>query len=246
MSTLVSDLIQQAFLDIDEIRVGRLISTPEQTDSFMRLNQMLAQWSREELSVYNTFHDGPLTLTAGVVNYTFGTVGASLTSSALPIRVTGASSVSGAFTSPVEVISYAEFTSRVENGRGRATVLAKLLAADGSYPVISLRVYPAPAASPGGLWLDYWAAFTQFANVGVTLSMPPGFERALHLNLAVELFPYYARHARPGAFEILAAQAQQAKKSIVDLNAAILGARGQETGARGQTPAASAPPKAAA
>jgi hypothetical protein len=223
--SLVSDLITDSWLDIDEIRVGRLIAAPEQADSFARLNQIISQWSREELTVYTTVHQS-FTPTAGVTDYTLGTGGSFVTAS-IPIRVTSAMGMQLPFSGPVEVLSYAAFTERVKNGRGRSTVLAELLAADNAYPAINLRIHPVPAAAPGTLALSYWIALPQFATVGDTIALPPGFERALRLALAVDLFPVYARHARPNAFEILAASAQEAKKSIVALNAEVLGARTQ-------------------
>lgn len=223
--SLVSDLITDAWLDIDEIRVGRLISTPEQTDSFARLNQIVAQWSREELSVYTNVHQGFLP-TTGVQDYTVGTTGM-FSTPFIPLRVTSAMSVQGNFSSAVPVLSFAAFTERTKNGRGRSTVLAELLAADAAYPLINVRIFPLPAAAPGYLYLDYWTALPQFATVGDTIALPPGFERALRLALAMDLFPVYARHARPGAMELLAAAAQEAKKSIIAINAEVLGARTQ-------------------
>ncbi len=231
--SLVSDLLQQAFLDLDEIRVGRLIAPLEQAESFARLNQLLSQWSTEQLSVFTIVHQG-LTLTAGTADYTLGT-GGTLVTTSRPVRVTGALSVSGAFRSPVEVMGFDAFDAdpRVVNGRGKATVLAKLLAADQAYPSLALRVHPTPAPAPGTLFIDYWTALAAFATVGDTIALPPGYEKALRWNLALDLYPTFCRHPRPGALETIAGMAQASKASIVALNAAVLGS---------SAPPAAAPP----
>lgn len=221
MSTLVSDLINQSFLDLGAIAPGEAITSAEQADAFARLNQMLATWSIEQLSVYTVLHQS-FTPTAGTDLYTLGAAGSFATTGAVvPVRVTSAASVSGSFRSPVEVLSFKDFTLRAGNELGSTSVLAKLLAADSSWPAINLRIFPIPAAGPGALQLDYWTALTQFANVGATVTLPPGFEAGLHWNLAVELWPQYAR---PGnSIDIIAANAEKAKAAIAAVNADILG-----------------------
>jgi hypothetical protein len=229
---LVSDLITEAWLDIDEITVGRLISSAEQADSFARLNAMLDQWSTEELSVYTEAHTG-FTVTAGTAAYTLGPSGTlSLASSA--VCVTGASSSSAPFAKNIEVVSFPEFHARRENRRGRTTVLAELVAADQHWPLINILLYPTPAASPGTLWLDYWLPLTAFTAVTETVSLPPGYTNALRLNLALELFGPYARHARPGKFEWLVGQAKAAKEAVVALNLQVK--RGQAASAAAAMP----------
>jgi hypothetical protein len=238
---LVSDIITSAFLDLNEITVGRTIATTEQTDAFARLNMMLDEWSSEQLMVPNVVHQG-FTLTANYSGYTLG-VGGTLTTSAQPIRVTGAASVWGAgFRSAVKVVSFDKFDAEIEDPLSTTAVLAKVLAADGASPLINLRVFPTPAASPGTLYLDYWTALAAFVTVGDTVSLPVGFDDALHYNLALKLYPLYAR---PGttALELITRQAAASKAKIAELTAAILGTRlGIEAGAPA-TVAPVAPPK---
>lgn len=219
--SLVSDIINQSFLDLGAIAPGEDITSAEQSDSFIRLNQMLATWSIEKLSVYTVEHQS-FSLTAGTDLYTLGAAGSLATTGAVvPVRVTSAASISGAFRSPVQVLSFEAFALRASNDLGSTSILAKLLAADNAWPAINVRVFPIPAAGPGTLELDYWTALTQFANVGVTVALPPGFEAALHWNLAVELWPQYAR---PGnSIDVIAANAQKAKAAIAAVNADILG-----------------------
>lgn len=217
---LVSDLINQAFLDMGAIAAGETITGAEQADAFLRLNQMVKTWSIEHLTAPNMSHTA-FTPVAGTIAYTLGT-GGSFTTAARPLRVTGATSLSGNFRSNVEVMSFEQFHSTVNDPLGSSSVLALKLAADNGFPSINLRVFPVPAASPGTLWLDYWMALAAFGGVGDTIALPEGWENALHFNLAVALYPQYARAG--GIPDVLAANAQNSKESLVALNREILGA----------------------
>ncbi len=89
------------------------------------------------------------------------------------------------------------------------------LAADTAYPLINVGVFPAPAYA-GSLELSYWTPLTEFASLSGTLTLPEGWEDFLHFDLAVALHPRYGRESVK--VETLAANAQNAKAKIVDLN----------------------------
>jgi hypothetical protein len=159
-------------------------------------------------------------LTAGTNIYTLGT-GGSLVTAARALRVTGAQSVSGGFRSVLKVMSFDQFAAEVADPIAQTSVLGEVLAADGSFPSINLKIFPMPAGNPGALWLDYWSALAQFATVGDTINLPDGWARALHYNLALEIYPQYARAG--GIDPVLAAKAQESKGALNALNAEILG-----------------------
>jgi hypothetical protein len=227
---LVSDIINQALMDIGGYAVGETMTSAEQADAFMRLNQMLDSWSREQLTLPNYLHTS-FAMIAGTSVYTLGTAG-TLVTAAVPLRVTGAASVSGNFRSNCRVISFDQFASEVSDPMSSTSVLANTVAADGSFPNINIKVFPVPAAAPGTLWLDYWSAIAQFITVGDTLNLPAGWQDALHFNLAVRLYPQYARAG--GIDPVLAANAQSSKGALVALNAQILGEQQQAPAAGGQ------------
>jgi hypothetical protein len=219
MSVLVSDIINEAILDLAGIAPGESLTTAELNDAFARLNAMIASWSTEGLTVPYFSHTA-FTITQGVSVYTLGT-GGSLVTTARPMRVSGASSVSGNFRSAMKVVGFDQFAAEVGDPIASSTVLAKVLAADGSSPSINLRVFPVPATSPGTLWLDYWMELAQFATTGDSVTLPDEFVDALHFNLAVRLYPQYARAG--GIPPELAANAQSTKQALVARNSAIQG-----------------------
>jgi hypothetical protein len=201
------------------ITAGGSISTAQQTAAFLILQQMWAGWSTEQ-DMSNAVYHQAFTLTAGQNAYTLGTAG-TLVATANPLRVTAATSTSGAFRNPVTVVSFDKFDQLVADGTGKTSVLAELVAVDNSYPTKNIRVYPTPAASPGSLTLEYFAQLAQFATVGDSLNLAPGYEEALHYNLAVALYPQYRRAA--GIPPELAILAENSKRRIMDLNRSILG-----------------------
>jgi hypothetical protein len=90
-----------------------------------------------------------------------------------------------------------------------------ILAADTAYPLINIGVFPAPSAI-GSLELSYWTPLTEFASLAGTLTLPEGWEDFLHFDLAMALIPRYGRQGFDPT--TLAANAQNAKAKLVDLN----------------------------
>lgn len=219
MANLVSDIINEALADLGVIRPGETISATVLADCFMRLNQMWAGWGSEP-DVTNAQYHQALTVTAGTSTYTFGT-GGTLVATAAPIKVYGAQSVSGVFRQSVKVVSFKEFDESVSDNGGTTAVLASVLAVDNAYPSQNLKVFPTPAATPGTLNLDYVGAMTAFAATSTSLALHPAFEEALHFNLAMVLLPRYGRQGFDPT--VLAANAQNSKARIVELNRSING-----------------------
>jgi hypothetical protein len=213
---LVSDLITESFLDLGATAAGETITTAEQTDAFNRLNLIVDQWSREELTAFMIYH-GSFTLAAGTANYTLGPTGTWVTAG-VPNRVTGGRAYSGAFSGGLKLLSFAEFDEISDDPHGETVAIPSILAADQGWPVIALRFHPTP--SGGTAEIEYWTAFAQFATVGDTINLPPGYTAALQKNLALHLFPQYAR---PGnSVDLVAGLAQSTKASIVDLSTRVI------------------------
>jgi len=221
MATLVSDIINQAMEDLGVIRPGESISGALQASAFLVLQQRWALNCLEELFSTQRYHQS-FTLAAGTSVYTVAASGGSLTSTVYPIRIVGWRSVSGSFESSGQVVSFEEFEGKVANAFAESSVLAKMVAADGGYPLKTIRVFPVPATSPGSLILDYYGQMTQFAAVSDSLAFAPGYEDFLHNDLAVALYPRYAR-AGAQSLQALAANRQSSLGIITALNAAIQG-----------------------
>jgi len=228
---LVSDIITEAFLDLGLIAPGQTITSEEQADAFLRLNQMLKSWSNEHVSIFTEAHT-VYALVAGTSAYTMG-VGGTFTTALRPVKICGASAVSGGFRAPVKVMGFEEYHATVDDGRGVTAILPQALARDNSFPLVNLRVFPTPAPSPGSIEIDYWTELTAFATVGDTVSLPAGFEDALHFNLATRIYPQYAKLS--GLDAGLALNAQLTKTAITALAASVFGTTPEPTNTQKDT-----------
>lgn len=212
---LVSDLINEAFLDIGMIQPGQAVTGAMQTDAFTRLNQMLASWSAEQLTVFDQ-RVTSFQLQAGIPTYTFG-VGGSFNPGVRAQKVTAwRASYGNVLMRGGRVLSLDELGAVATQEAGEQTAVPKAVGADTSYPLINVRIFPPPSSSPGQLELAYWVPIAAFATVGDTVNFPSGFEDALHFGLAVRLYHAYPRQG--GIPPELAANAQNTKAAIVQQN----------------------------
>lgn len=209
----VSDLINKSLTAIGVLAAGETPATEERDDAFVVLNNLIASWSSQGLPVYGISR-GTATLT-GAGSYTIGTGQA--INIARPVKLESASVLTVAgIRNPVRIIPVEEWTG-VKDSTATG-LLAEVLYYDGGFP--TGNVYLAPKPSAGTLELFYLAPLAAFSSVSDVISLPPGYERALRLALAVELAPEYGRPVTPE----LQALSEDAKTSIFGLNRAVVGA----------------------
>lgn len=242
MANLVSDLIDEAFIDLGMTQPGVTVSSATQTNAFRMLNQMLLNWSAEGDTVYGKVMQ-TFTLVAGTSAYTLGSGGTFATSGGLRAqKITAWLATAGNMREGGAPLSMEEFAAASVAAQAAlealymeaategvvTTVPAPLVApvpllvgADTAYPLINVRVYPQPSSAAGNLELAYWVPIVAFSAVSDGLTgLPPGYEAAIHWNLAVELYPQYAR-AGGTALEVLLSRAQNDKAAIVEQNKMI-------------------------
>jgi hypothetical protein len=91
---------------------------------------------------------------------------------------------------------------------------------DGGYPLLTVYLWPAPVTS-ATLEVHSYKPLTSIATVGTTVALPPEYERALKMLLALDLAPEY--EVKLTQIPELVANAQQAKQALVGLNARVIG-----------------------
>lgn len=212
---LVSDIIQQAYEDIGVVQVGELVSPTLQTNGFLILNELLNSLSAEKYSVFTQLF-GTYALQGGVSAYTLG-VGGSFGTSVRAQRAVSWSAVYFNFRTGGPILSFPEFQAAAVDPIGVTSAIPKIVGADEAWPLINVRVFPIPATGgSGSIEIAYWTVIQQFVAVGDTISLPPGYFQMLHWNLAVLLYPKYARVG--GMPPEVAAMAQNSKLSLVQQN----------------------------
>ncbi len=247
MANLVSDLIDEAFIDLGMTQPGVSVSSATQLNAFRMLNQMLLNWSAEGLTVFGKVLQ-TFALSAGTSAYTLGSGGSFATTGSLRAqKVIAWLATSGDMREGGAPLSMEEFGAACVAAQASLAALYAeaategvvttvpsplvapvplLVGCDTAFPLINVRVFPQPSSSPGNLELAYWVPIVAFATVGDGLTgLPPGYEAAIHYNLAVQLAPQYSRTGGPD--QILAANAQNSKAAIVEQNRMITGAAAQ-------------------
>lgn len=213
-----AEIITQAFVDMAVIQVGETITAGMQSDAFTRLKSLISSLSAEGLIAFNQVEQA-FQLVSGTTAYTLGSGGTfSTTGNLRAQRVTAwRAYYSTLLSSGGPILSMAEFGAQAVQKEGELTSIPRLVAADTSYPLINVRVWPPPSAVPGILELAYWTPITAPSAVGDTISLPEGWENFLHFQLAVALYPQYSRTG--GMDPVLAANASNSKQVLLQQNA---------------------------
>lgn len=198
------------------MRLCRVLSsdqTPTDTeaeDARTILNAMLDAWQIERLMVYQ-IKESSLTWPSGTASRTIGAGGNF--SQARPIRIDSAFyRDSAGQDSPLAVLQ-----DRSEYDAVLSKTLQSLpewLFYDPVYPLGVLYLYPVPSAQVT-LLLNEWQTLQSFANLTTDLALPPGYQRAIEYNLALEIADEFGRQVSSRVERI----AMQSKGAIKSANA---------------------------
>jgi len=211
-----NDIIDRAFENLGVTQVDETITTAMRTNAQKRLNALLSSISTEGLMAYQQISQ-QFPLIPNVDAYSVG-IGGSFATVGRPLRITAwRAYYTSVLRSGGPVLSLAEFGAAAQSMIGEQSAIPKILGADTAYPAINLRIFPPPSANAGTLELDYWIPVAQVTDFTVATGLPDGWERMLHFNLAVDLYPQYPRQG--GIPPELAANAQNSKASLVSQNA---------------------------
>lgn len=177
-----STMIVSALIKIGEKAVGGTLTTAEQTEYLQRLNQMLELWANDGLICFASQTDSKA-LTTGLGAYTIGTGG--------DINVTWPTKIQSAYT--VDSSNVSRTISIVGNDEWEAITLKQLgnifptdLWYDNSYPLGTINLWPKPVAGLT-LYITSYQRLQSFALISTTVSLPPGYEKAIIDNLACDL-----------------------------------------------------------
>jgi hypothetical protein len=135
-----SELIHSSMRLIGAIASGETLETAELNDSLVTLNQLLASWSTERVTVYEIRRDSfPLT---GAQSYTMGPSG--VFSAARPTQIVAARASNGNYGRGLSIVDVNRWTEILE--RGGAVNLPMKAFVDYASPLATVHLWPVPAA----------------------------------------------------------------------------------------------------
>lgn len=179
------DIITRALRSLSVLAQGESADSDQLSDGLVSLNDMLVAWSNERLTVYKTVQES-IALVGGQSAYDIGS-GATSINTVRPIKIEGAFIRLGGVDYPLQILTREQY-NEISN-KSLSSDLPCALYYDPGFPTSNIRIYPAPTG--GTLYFDSWKPFSAFSTVSDAVSLPPGYDRALRLNLAVEMMPDY-------------------------------------------------------
>ena len=175
----------------------------EANDALDALNGMVSSWSNESLLVYartwETFN-----VTGGVGEYTIGP--SQTFNTVRPLFIVDAYVRLASIDYDLVVIPDEVYTGSIAYKPQQG--IPEFINYDNGYPSAKIRLWPVPS-SAYTLFLLSEKQLTTF-TLDTVLSLPPGWERALVYNLAMEIAPDYGQEVDPNVLRI----ANQAKGNV--------------------------------
>lgn len=205
--TTALNIIERSFLDLRLMQGGGTVNAQAASDALIFLNDLIQSLDNEGLTIYQNTVDS-YTLT-GATSYTMGS-GATI-NTARPVEITSAYFTKNSVDTALTIISKEQYEAIPV--KTTASDIPNVMYVNYGYPYVTLYVYPVP--SSGTLNISSNKPLTELATLSTVLSLPPGYERMLRLNLDVELMPQYQKQDN-----LLIAQAAKAKSDIKRQNAA--------------------------
>jgi hypothetical protein len=229
---LVSDIFQRAFEDLGVVTVNETITAAMSTDAFARINPLLDSLSAEGLVAFNQVTQ-IFNLQPTVTAYTLGAGGSFPTSGGLrPMKVTAwRAFFSTLLHSGGRVLSFPEFGEQAKQLMGETTPIPSIVAADTSFPLINVRVFPPTGPTPGQIELAFDTPIVNFATAGDTISMPQGWLDLLEWQMAKRLYPQYPSPSRK---DLIWSMADETKANLMSQNAMTSPTNPQAAAPKGQ------------
>ena len=181
-----SSMIFSSLIKTGEKSIGGSFTSAEGTYYLDQLNSMLESWSIDRLFVYQVTTES-FTLTPSTAAYAIGS-SAAFSTSPRPTKIIGAyHRMFDGTDTPVKIIpfdSYAGITDKSAVG----DIPEFLFYDQGLTPQGYGRVFIWPAANASTtLFLQSWKQVQSFAAISTTVLLPPGYQRAIEANFALEI-----------------------------------------------------------
>ena len=182
----VSTMILHSLRLLGEKERGDTLSSAEQTDCLYDLNSMLESWSIERLMCYQVLQES-FSLASNTVSYSIGTGGTFNTDR--PTKIVDPCFVrdSSNLDSPVKILDASAY-GRIVQKSGSGTTYPDYLFYDGGYNssgLANISIYP-PPKSALTLFINSWKQLGSVSTISAQLTLPPGYQRAIEYNFAVE------------------------------------------------------------
>lgn len=180
--TTVTQILTRAGQALGYTGRGEVLSAADANDALSAFNAMLDSWSGEGLASFAN-QSISHTLVIGTQSYTIGsggTINTTRPDNIIQAWIRDSSSLDF----PMKIVPQDEWNDIVM--KGNTSQIPQVLFYDSQYPLGTINIFPVPLLA---YTLKFNALLQQstFSSLPMSLSAPPGYERAYILNLALEL-----------------------------------------------------------
>ena len=193
------NVIDGAMRDIGALASGEDPSSDETADVLEALNNLIDSWNTDGLTLYAE-SEVSHTLVANDGSYTIAASGADITATR-PTSILRAYVRDSNIDYPVDVISKEAYDAIAD--KSTTSTYPDYLYYEPSYANGTIKLWPVPAEA-NSLVMTVKTQLSSFASAGTTFAMPPGYQRALQKNLAIEIAPMFEKE--PSAALVKAAR----------------------------------------
>jgi len=184
MAVTANDLITRSMKSLQSLGGSEVPSATEANDGLTALNAMLDSWSNEGLISYQN-QEQSFPLVVGQNQYTIGTGGQ--INVTRPLEITQAYvQDSGSNNFVMQILPRDKWNMIGNRGTGITSQIPDTLFYDPQFPLGVINIFPTPLLGYT-VFFDSSLQQVTFSTLTATLTMPPGYERAMVYNLAVEI-----------------------------------------------------------
>jgi len=184
--TTARELITASLKDAGVVGVGQTASSEDANDSLIRLNAMMAQWSRRRWLVYHLIDQVfPAT---GALSYSIGNGGDISTTRPDQIEAAFFRQTAGA---PGNQVDYQLHILHSREDYNRIALKAmnsfpQCLFYDSGFPLGNVFIWPVPS-NLYEIHLSLKSSLQSFPTLDTAILLPPEYEEALRLNLTIRI-----------------------------------------------------------
>lgn len=203
-----ADMITRAMRLANILGEGQTPSGDQSTNALSTLNEMLSAWNLDDLMLYQTTNDVVATVIGQSV-YTVGTGGD--WSVDRPVQINSMYQVYQGVSFPVDEVNQDEYNQITL--KTLTQPLQRFFLYLNTHPLGTCTLWPTPT-TVNAVYISVNRVLANIATLATTITLPPGYDRAVRANLAVELCPEYGREPQPS----LAKAAKESKADIKRAN----------------------------
>jgi hypothetical protein len=184
--TTAYEIITRAAKSLNILGSAEVLSAEDASDGLSSLNSLLQTWASETLMVYQLSLEN-FSLISGQNTYTIGTGGNFNTTR--PVTVDSGYVRWNQIDYPLSIVNTDQYDGIPL--KSSPNQIPYVLYVDAGFPLTTLKLFQTPNDNSAVIYLELRKPFTVFTSLTDVINMPPGYDRALQWNLALEIAPSF-------------------------------------------------------